>query len=70
MQPWPPWAMNPSAVASSPDSWLKSATHRRPLLRDPHHVGGRILDAGDVLELEQPAMVSTDMSITERGGML
>ena len=25
MQPWPPCAMKPSAVASSPESWLKSS---------------------------------------------
>src|ERR1035441_7830621 len=25
MQPWPPWAMKPSAVMSSPDIWLKSS---------------------------------------------
>ena len=24
MQPWPPWALKPSAVMSSPESWLKS----------------------------------------------
>ena len=54
MQPWPPCAMKPSAVASSPDSWLKSSPMRGALLRHPHHVGGRVLDAGDVLQLEQP----------------
>ena len=25
MQPWPPWALKPSAVMSSPESWLKSS---------------------------------------------
>ena len=46
--------MKPSAVPSSPESWLKSVPHRRALLRHAHHVGGRVLHAGDVLQLEQP----------------
>ena len=53
MQPCPPWAMKPSAVASSPDSWLKSVAHGCALLRDPHHIRSRVLDACDVLQLEQ-----------------
>ena len=54
MQPWPPWALKPSAVMSSPESWLKSGPQRRALLRDARHVGGRVLHARDVLELIEP----------------
>ena len=55
---------------SSPESWMKSGAHRLALLRDAADIGGRVLHAGDVLQFESRAMVSTDMSITERGGML
>src|SRR5437588_487612 len=34
MQPWPPWALQPSAVISSAESWVKSrpraGDHRNP----------------------------------------
>ena len=60
----------PSAVASSPESWMKSGPMACALQADAVDVGGRVLDADDVLQLDSRAMVSTDMSITERGGML
>ena len=42
----------------------------QPRLGRPRQIGGRVLDADDAGELRERAMVSTDMSITERGGML
>ena len=33
---------------------IEVLAHRRALLRHPHHAGGRILHAGDVLQFEQP----------------
>ena len=33
---------------------VEARAHGRALLRDAHHVGGRVLHAGDVLQLEQP----------------
>ncbi len=54
MQPWPPWALKPSAVASSPESWMKSGPMACALQADPVDLAGRVLDAGDVLQLEQP----------------
>ena len=33
---------------------MKSAAHRRALLADPRHVGGRVLHADDIGQLEQP----------------
>ena len=33
---------------------IEILAHRRALLRHPRHVGGGILDAGDVLQFEQP----------------
>src|SRR5665809_142652 len=53
MQPWPPWAMKPSAVASSPESCTKSVPSAarcwltRPML-------AVILHPYDVVELGQP----------------
>ena len=70
MQPCPPCAMKPSTVASSPESWLKSSP-----------IAARCCDTRTTLAVASftPAMfsssnsrfmVSTDMSITERAGML
>jgi hypothetical protein len=56
---------------SSPESWMKSSPMHMALLRHTREIGGRVLHPGDVLQLEQSRfMVSTDMSTTERGGML
>ncbi len=54
MQPWPPWAMKPSAVASSPESCVEVGPELGPLLGHPHHVGGGVLDPGDVPEFVEP----------------
>ena len=33
---------------------IEVLAYRRTLLRHPHDIGGRVLDAGDVFQLEQP----------------
>ena len=44
--------------------------HRVALLRDAPDIAGRVLHADDVLQVETRFIVSTDMSTTQRGGML
>ena len=67
MQPWPPWALKPSAVMSSPESWLKSSPIAVALLRDARHVGGGVLHAGDVLQLIEP-LHGVDVDVDDRAG--
>ena len=54
MQPWPPCAMKASAVESSPESWMKSGPIACALQADAVDLAGRVLDADDVLQLEEP----------------
>ena len=70
MQPWPPCAMKPSAVASSPDSMLNSG----PMAARCWEARARLAVASftptTFFRSKQRAMVSTLMSTTERPGML
>ena len=54
---------------SSPESWMKSGPIAARCCVTPP-VGGGVLHAGDILELDSRSIVSTDMSMTERAGML
>src|SRR5579885_1305758 len=53
MQPWPPCAMKPSAVPSSPESWLKPSPMAARCC-ETRTMLAVVLDAGDVLELVEP----------------
>ncbi len=53
MQPTPPCALKPSAVASSPDSWMKSAPAGGALLADTLDLAGGVLDPDDARQLRQ-----------------
>ena len=70
MQPWPPCAMKPSAVASSPESWLKSGPIAARCCETRTTLAVASLTPAMFLSSYSRFMVSTDMSITERAGML
>ena len=70
MQPVPPWALKPSALASSPESWRKSSPQAMrwsdarltsPVASLTPMIRGRRLSS---------PMVAGVMSITDRPGML
>ncbi|MOA54401.1 hypothetical protein D3C78_1780110 [compost metagenome] len=71
MQPTPPWALKPSAVPSSPESWMKSlpqdmrCSETRSILPVASFTPTMFLCA-----LTKAPMVSGDISTTERGGIL
>jgi len=69
MQPCPPWALKPIAVASSPESWMKSCAGRA-LQAHAVELGGSVLAALTFESSESRFIVSTEMSITERPGIL
>jgi hypothetical protein len=71
MQPTPPCALKPTAVASSPESWTKSVPQAIALLRHAGEVAGRVLHADDIRAASQARPSSRAvMSIDRRGGML
>ena len=55
MQPTPPCALKPSAVASSPDSWMKSAPQEARCIDDALDLAGGVLDADDPRQFGQRA---------------
>ncbi len=70
MQPWPPWAMYPNAVASSPDSSTKSSPHSRRMT-----LGRAMSEVASLMpamlgSLASRATVSLDMSTLVRAGTL
>ena len=70
MQPTPPWALKPSAVASSPDIWQKSVPQAWRVFgtRDRSPVAS--LTPTIIGCFASSAMVATLMSTTDRPGML
>ena len=71
MQPLPPWALKPSAVGSSPESWMKSV----PQVARCSETRSTLPVASftPLMFLKSCAsrpIVSGSMSITERPGML
>ena len=70
MQPWPPCAMKPSAVASSPDSMMKSGPIAARCCEARARLAVASLTPMMFFSAKQRVMVSTVMSTTERPGML
>ncbi len=70
MQPWPPCAMKPRQVPSSPDNWLKSGPSSARCCDTRTMLAVASLTPAMFLQSNSRFMVSTDMSTTERPGIL
>ena len=70
MQPWPPCAMKPSAVASSPESCTNSVPIAARCWLTRAMLAVASLTPAMFDSLDSRAMVSTDMSTMLRPGML
>ena len=70
MQPCPPCAISASAVPSSPESWMKSSPHASRCCVTRSSFAVASFTPTTFGSAASFAIVSTDMSITLRGGML
>ena len=70
MQPWPPWALKPSAVPSSPESWLKPSPNAARCCDTRIMLAVASFTPAMFFKSNSRFMVSTDISITDRLGML
>ena len=70
MQPVPPWALKPSALASSPESWMKSRPQAIRLSET--RLTSPVASLTPMIRgsLASSPIVSGVMSTTERPGML
>ena len=70
MQPWPPCAMKPSTVASSPESWTKSLPQASRCCVTRATLAVASLTPTTFFSSAQRAMVATWMSTMVRTGTL